>query len=131
MAKAASYPRYDAARLARRSAGDLLAQLLDLGLLAAEIAEVVELRPPDITLRDDLDTVQYRRVQRIGPLHADAEADLPDREGFTEPVTLATDHHALEDLDTGAVALDHPGVHLHGVPGAEHGQVGPLRLGVK
>src|SRR6478609_9302296 len=47
-------------RVEPRSADDLLAQLLDLGLLAAQIAEVVELGPAYVATGDDLDAVQYR-----------------------------------------------------------------------
>ena len=111
--------------------GLLLAQLLDLGLLAAELAQVVELGAAHVTAGHDLDPVDARAVDRVGPLDADAEADLADREGLAQAGALAADHDALEDLDAGTVALDDPGVHLDGVTGAEVGKVGPLRLGVE
>ena len=53
----------------------------------------------------------------------DAEADLADGEGLAGAAALAADHHALEDLDPLAGALDHADVHLQGVAGAEVGDV--------
>src|SRR5690242_4089734 len=115
------------ARLGRagRSADLLLPLLLDLRGLAAEVTEVVELGAADGTTGDDLDAVDAGAVDRVGPLDADAEADLADREGLAEARPLATDHDALEDLDPGAATLDDPGVDLERVAGAEVGDVGP------
>src|SRR4051794_20103091 len=90
------------------SAGLLFAALFDLGLLAAELAEVVELRPADVAASDDLDAIQRRAVDRVGPLDADTEAHLPYGECLAQPGTMASDDHALEDLDTGPVTLDDP-----------------------
>src|ERR687893_3120386 len=116
----------------RASAGGLLLpQLLDLGLLAPQLAQVVELGATHVTAGHDLDPVERRAVDRVRPLDTDAEADLPDLEGLAQPAALAADHDALEDLDAGAVTLDDPGVHLDGVTGAEGGNVGALRLGVE
>ncbi|GAB3848042.1 hypothetical protein GCM10029963_30440 [Micromonospora andamanensis] len=93
-----------AARAAWRSATSarlLLAQLLDLGLLAAQLTQVVELGATDVTPDHDLDPVDRRAVDRVGPLDADAEAELADGEGLAQPSTLAADDDALEDLDPG------------------------------
>src|SRR5690242_2385703 len=76
-----------------------LALLLDLGRLAAQVTQVVELRSADVTARDDLDLGDDRRVHREGALDTDAEADLADREGLPDAAALPADHHALEDLD--------------------------------
>src|SRR4051794_1286781 len=113
------------------SADDRLALLLDLGGLAAELAQVVQLGPADVAAGDDLDPLDDRGVHREGALHSDAEADLADGEGLADPTALAPDHDALEDLDAGAVALDHADVHLHGVAGTELGDVGAQRVGVE
>src|SRR6187431_858462 len=114
-----------------RSDGLLLPKLLDLGLLAAELAQVVELGATDVTAAHDLDLVDRRAVDRVGPLDTDAEADLPDLEGLAETGALAADHNALEDLDAGTVTFDNPGEHLDGDAGPEVGEVGALRLGVE
>src|SRR3954454_21855962 len=113
------------------SAGDDLALLLDLGGLAAQLAEVVQLGPADVTPSQHLDLLDDRGVHREGALHADAEADLAHGEGLADAAALATQDDALEDLDAGAVALDDPHVHLHGVPGAEVGDVVAERRGVE
>src|SRR6187402_1676201 len=102
-----------------------LALLLDLGLLAAQFAQVVQLGPADIAAGDDLDVVDHRRVHGEGALHADLEADLADREGLAHALTGAADDDALEDLDAGAVAFDDVHVHLDGVTGTEVRNIGP------
>src|SRR6478735_4822828 len=89
-----------------------VALLLDLGLLATEVAQVVQLRAADVATGDDLDVVDHRAVHREGALHAHLEADLADREGLAHAVALAADDDALEDLDTGAGALRDVDVHL-------------------
>src|SRR5689334_15067625 len=91
------------------ASGELLAQFLDLRLLAAQVTQVVELGPAHITAGHDLHLVQLRAVERVGPLNPDAEAHLADCEGLPQTTALSADHHALEDLDPGPVALDDPG----------------------
>src|SRR4051794_22272183 len=113
------------------SARDRLPLLLDLGGLAAQLAEVVQLRPADVTAGDDLDLLDDRGVHREGPLDADAEAHLAHGEGLPGATALPADHDALEDLDAGAVALDHADVHLDGVAGTERGDVVAQRIGVE
>src|SRR6516165_12056664 len=57
------------------------ALLFDLGFLAAQLSQVVELGAPHITAGHDLDVVDIRRMQREGSLHAYAVALLAHREG--------------------------------------------------
>src|SRR5947209_12923822 len=113
------------------SARDGLALLLDLGGLAAQLAEVVELGAAHVAARHDLDLLHDRGVHREGALDTDAEADLADGEGLADPAALAPDDDALEDLDAGAVALDHADVDLDGVTRPERGDVRPQRVGVE
>src|ERR671920_305085 len=103
----------------------------DLGRLAAQVAEVVELRAAHVAARHDLDLLEDRGVDREGALHADAEGDLADGEGATDAGALNADHHALEDLDAGAVALDHLDVDLDRVAGPEGGNVVAKSRGVQ
>src|SRR5690606_870344 len=107
-----------------RSDESAFALLLDLGLLTAKVAQVVELGAADVTARHDLDVVDDGRVHREGTLHADLEAHLANRERLAHTLALAADDDALEDLDTRAVALDDVDVHLDGVTGAELRDVG-------
>ena len=97
--------------------------LLDPGLLPAQVAQVVELRAADPAALDELELRDRRRVQRERALHADPERDLADREGLAHAAAGAPDDDALEDLDALAVPLDHADVHLHGVTGAERGEI--------
>src|SRR5947209_9548823 len=108
-----------------------VALLLDLRLLAAQLAQVVELRPAYVAAGDQLDVVNDRRVHRERPLDADAEAHLARGEGLTHAAALAPDDHTLEDLDALAVALDHPHMHLHRVARAEIRDVAAQRGSVK
>src|SRR3954468_16758911 len=113
------------------SARDDVALLLDLGGLAAQLAEVVQLRPADVAAGHDLDLLDDRGVHGEGALDAHAEADLADGEGLADATTLTADDDALEDLDARAVALDHAHVDLHRVAGAEVGDVAAQRVGVE
>src|SRR5699024_11027267 len=110
------------------SLGGGLPLLADAGGLADAVAQVVQLRAADVTAGGHLDLLDGGGVHREGALHADTEGDLADGEGLTDTGTVDADDHALEDLDTAAVALDDLDVHLHGVTGAEAGDVVPHGL---
>ena len=69
-------------------------------------------------------------MDREGALHTDAEGDLADGEGLRNAAALTGDHNALEDLGTGAAALDDLDVHLEGVTGAEVGHIVAQRSGI-
>src|SRR5690606_28558330 len=105
-------------------AGSALALLPDAGRLAAQVAQVVELRPADVAAADDLGRVDGGAVDRERPLNADAVAGLADGEGLAGAAALAPDHHALEDLDLGPVALGDAHVHLERVARTEVRDVG-------
>src|SRR5690349_20040675 len=75
------------------------ALLLDLGLLAAQFTQVVQLRAADVTAGHHLDVVDVGRVHREGALDADAVAFLADGEGLADATALTANHHALEHLD--------------------------------
>src|SRR3954454_3425727 len=106
------------------SAHDRVALLLDLGGLAAQLTEVVQLGATHVTAGHDLDLLDDRGVHREGALHADGEADLADGEGLADARALAADDDALELLHTGAVALDDAHVDVDGVTRAEGRDVG-------
>src|SRR5262245_60952455 len=73
--------------------------LTDPRLLAPALAQVVELGPPNVSSRDDLELADRGRMQRERPLDPDPERDLPHGKGLLEPAALAADHHTLEHLD--------------------------------
>src|SRR5699024_7582626 len=95
----ASAPAPVSSRVRPGSTRSALAALLDAGLLAPGVAEVVQLRAADVTADHDLDLLEDRRVKREGALDPDAEGDLPDREGPSDAVPVDTQHDPLEDLD--------------------------------
>src|SRR5271166_2204026 len=87
--------------LARRG----LAALPDPRGLTAQLPEVVQLCPADLAARDRLDLVDRRAVHRERALDAHPVADLAHGKRLTDPAALTPDHHTLEHLDPGAVAL--------------------------
>src|ERR1700761_8032418 len=98
----------------QRSAGlaGRLAAFPDPGRLAAQRAQVVQLGPAHPAAGDYLDLVEGRAVHGKGPLHAHAIADLADGEGLAGATALAAQDDALEHLDPGPAALNHPNVDL-------------------
>ena len=81
---------------------------LDTGRLAAEIAQVIELCPADLTATNDVDVVNDRCVKREDTLDAYAETYLADRDGLTYAAMLAGDTYALEGLQAFLVAFLDP-----------------------
>src|ERR1700710_2828332 len=75
--------------------------------------------------RGDLEFLDLRRMQREGPLDADAKGLLADREGLAHAGALAPQHDALEDLGAFARSLDHLEVNAHTIAGAEGGKTLP------
>src|SRR3712207_4311218 len=106
-----------------RSRAGGAALLLDLRRPAGPLAQVVELGPADVAPGDQLDLGDAGRVDREGPLDADAEGDLADGERLPQAAALAAQDEALEDLDPLPAPLDHADVHLDGVAGPEVGQI--------
>ncbi len=98
--------------------------LLDPGLLATQIAEVVELGSAHCASGDDLELGDRGRMDGERPLDADAEGDLANRECLADAAPLTPDHDALEHLDAFSVTLHHADVHLDGVARPEIGHVG-------
>ena len=102
--------------VAQQSPGALVALFLDTGALADPVAEVVQLGTTHITLADDFDFLNDRRVEGKDSLDADAKADLPHVEGRTSTIAaLAADDHALADLDTFASTPHDAKIYTHNV----------------
>ena len=74
---------------------------------------------------EDLDLVDPGAVDLERPLNADAARNPPDGDGSGDPAAAEPHHHALEDLDPLAVALDDLGGHLDRVARGELGKVRP------
>jgi hypothetical protein len=101
-----------------------VALLFDFRLLAAKVAQVVQLRATNVSARDYLDVVDDRGVNREGSLDADLEADLANAERLANAFAGAADNDTLKDLDARAGALDDVYVNLHVVAGTEVRDVG-------
>ena len=72
-----------------------------------------------------LDLGDRRAVHRERSFHADALADLADRERFPHAAAAHVDHLAAELLLALLVALDHPHRHFHGIAGTQVGTIRP------
>src|SRR5262249_51641413 len=86
--------------------------LAQAGRLADAVAQVVQLGPADLAGALHLDLGDARRVQREDALHALALHDPADSERLAQPLALAGDHHALEDLDALLAALQDALMHV-------------------
>src|SRR5580704_12640368 len=100
-------------------AGAVARALGDARRLAGEAAQVIELRPPDRAASHDLYQGDARRIEREDALDPLAIGNLPQREVRVEPGILAGDTHALERLDTLALAFDDLDADAHRVAGLE------------
>src|SRR6187402_2970322 len=87
----------------------------DARLLAAQTAQVIELRAAHLAAAHDLDAVHHRRVERKHALDALAVGNLAHREALVDAAARARDAHALIGLQARALALDHLDVDDHGV----------------
>ena len=114
-------PRDIVTRKALENAAAVVAAALgDTSGLARAAPQVVELGAADTAIAGDFDLVDPGGVDEERSLDADAVGgDAADREVLVDPTAAAADHHALEDLNTLAVALDHLRMHANGVSGAE------------
>ena len=105
------------------------ADVLDLGGLALQTAQVIELRTAHLTTADDLDMINAGRMQRERALYADAVADAANREGFAAGAVAAGDYSAFKRLKTFAVTFNNLYEHAQGVANVEVGPIGTeLRL---
>src|SRR3954470_21601786 len=103
-----------------------VAALADARVLADTVAQVVQLRAPDVAAGGDLDLLDLRRVHGERALHADAERLLADGERLASAVALALDHDALEDLRAATRALDDLEVDADAIARLEPGNAAQL-----
>src|SRR6188508_3262865 len=96
---------------------------LDTGSLAAEIAQVIELRPADITTSFHLDLSDGRAVRLKNALYALAVRNLSDRKRRVEPPVPLRDHDAFVGLQPLAIAFRHAYLHDDGIARRKVGNV--------
>src|SRR5262245_59376469 len=117
------FPRFSANRSCWRrllaDGGGAVLLLDDAGRLAAQVAQVIELRAAHLAAAYDLDRVDHRRHHREHALDAFAVGDLAHREALVEPTARAADANPFIGLHAGAVAFDHLDVDDHGIAGRE------------
>src|SRR5258705_13070932 len=94
------------------------------GGLAYSVAEEVESRPTGMTVTDELDLFDARRVHHEGALHSDAARDPAYGDLLVDAAVAHAKHGALEVLKALAVPFDDPHAHAHGVSGPDLGQIG-------
>src|SRR5579862_8030578 len=99
-----------------------LALLLDAALPSDLFPQIEELGAADTALAENLDLLDAGRVEREGPLDADAVGDPADGKRRAQSAAAAPDHGALERLEAVAPALRHLDVHAHGIPGGKRRQ---------
>ena len=85
--------------------GAVILLLDDAGRLAAQVAQVIELRAADLAAAHDLDRVRSSANDREDALHALAVGNLADGEALVQAAAGAGDADALIGLDAGTVAF--------------------------
>src|SRR5262245_50075343 len=85
----------------RRSAAAVLApaHLAQAGLLALQLAQVVEARAAHAAAGHHLELVDVRRCRRENALDADASGDFAHRERAAQAAARAPNHYALKHLN--------------------------------
>src|SRR6201991_826733 len=97
----------------------VLGLLDDARRLAAQVAQIIELRAADLAAAYDLDRVDHRRHHGEHAFHAFTVGNLAHREALVEPGAGAADADAFIGLHAGAFAFDHLDVDDHGIAGPE------------
>ena len=100
------------------------ALLLDAGLLAREVAQVVDAGAANHTDLVDLDLLDVGRIEREDTLDTHAVRNLADREHLGLALALDLDNHTAEALEALLAALDDLVGHGDGVTGLERRHVG-------
>src|ERR1035437_2420729 len=95
--------------------------------LAETLPQISQLGAADGAFALHFHLLHARRMDGENPLHAFAVADAAHGEHLVQPMTATANHHASENLYALLLALDHFGVHTHGIAHAEvHGDLAIL-----
>ena len=82
-----------------------LTDFLDTCCLSRTIAQISQLVSSYLTLADNFDLIDDRRMQRERSLHTDLVGDLADSKRLSDASAFLGNDHALEYLDTGLIAF--------------------------
>ena len=97
--------------------------LLDLSGLTGPLTEVVQLRPADNAVANDLDPADAGAVVGESPLNANAVADSADCEALADTAALHLNHDTFEVLEPLAVAFNNLDEDANGVADLELGKI--------
>ena len=97
---------------------------LDLGRLALQGTQVVQLGATHLAVTDDLHMVHTGRMDRERTLDANAVGHAANRKGFAHAAVAHGNHSTLKRLKTLAAALHNLDLHAHGVANGDLGQIG-------
>ena len=105
------------------------AGFLDLGSLALQIAQIVQLRPADLAATDPFDMIHTGGMQRESAFYADTVGYAANGKGLATGTVALCDHGALKRLKTFAVAFYNLHEYAERIANVEAGQIGSeLRL---
>jgi hypothetical protein len=90
---------------------------------SAELAHVIQLRPPDAPGTDNFDLVDDLGMEREYAFDAMSERNLADRKRRADTTVLLRNANALEDLDTFLIAFFDLHMDLNCIPRLESGEV--------
>ena len=106
-----SYPLKDSGR---NGDGDL-DELLDLSALTNSATNVVELRTSDLTVSNNVDLSNVRRMYGEDLLNAYAVSNLSYGEGLGNSAALLSNYGSLEELNSLVVTVLDSAVYLNGI----------------
>ena len=92
---------------------------LDLSSLTDSVTQIVELAAANLTAANDLNVNNVRAVERENSLYAYAVRKTANGEGLSYAGTTASDHGALEHLDSFSLTLTDIYAYLYGIADLE------------
>jgi hypothetical protein len=110
-----------AANAQKEKTAGLVTLFLDSGRFTDPIAQVIQLRPANITNCHALYFSQRRRMQREGSFNSHAEAEFTNSKRFSNPRASPSYHIALKKLRSFAVTFDYSDMNLTVSPGLNSG----------
>ena len=96
---------------------------LDLGGLALQRTQVVQLGAAHLTMTDHGDAAQTGAVDGESTLHTDAVGNAADGEGLADAAVALGNDHTFESLQTLVLALNNLNLNTHGIADGDRGDV--------
>src|SRR5580704_6050342 len=105
-----------------------LSAFLQAGGFSLESAQIIKLRPANLSGADHVDVIDNSRAQRENTLHAMPKADLADGDRLAHTGILAREHGAFKHLNTLFFAFFDLDVNLDRIARTERRQIGAAIL---